>query len=109
MSLEEPQLLVGYWVLALGQHPGGMLLILHPSPGAAVVALTWVWTVEKEALELQWPLDPSKPAHRVLLVACSLPWSLWEVAQMRALSRADGAVTATGPGRVVLSSLGDSC
>lgn len=96
MSLEEPQLLVGCWVLALGQHPGGMrgllsgplpcqLLILHPSPGAAVVALTWVWAVGKEALELQWPLDPSEPAHRVLLLVCSLPWSLWEVAQMREL------------------------
>lgn len=50
----------------------------------------------------------------VLLMVCDLPWSLRDVAQMRTLSRADGAVTFTSPGRGLLSregrlpSLGDS-
>lgn len=39
-----------------------------------------------------------------------LPWSLREVAQVRAESRADRAMTVTGPRRRgLLSSLGDSC
>lgn len=46
----------------------------------------------------------------VLLVVHGLPWSLEEVVQVRAVSRADRAMTVTGPWRRgLLPSLGNSC